>query len=264
MSDYVKEEINVSSLMTCDDPLKYAKIKGEPDWRALGSRLGKSMGPVSKQIKSLDVNSLLKLEQEGSLEIAGFEISSTEIKVLREFKMPEGVDESQIAANSDNDVLVVMDLHVDTQMIEQGFAREIVNRYQKLRKKAGLTVTDIVELYYELKNEDMLFVKSLESQQEYLKKALGSSLMSLELKPEPVPVLFKEEQVIKTEEGSIGFEAIIAPLSVAVEASCFQEEAEFNGVVDYLTAKDRTALLKELEDTGMISVLKNRRIELLC
>eukprot|EP00210_Caulerpa_lentillifera_P003823 g3651.t1 len=260
LSDYVKEEMNVSNLSTCDDPLEYAKIKAEPDWRALGSRLGKSMGPVSKQIKSLDVASLLKLEQEGSLEIAGFLISSTEIRVLREFKMPEGVDESKIAANSDNDVLVVMDLHVDTQMIEQGFAREIVNRYQKLRKKAGLTVTDAVELYYELKSQDPLFVKSLESQQEYLKKALGSVLMPLELKPMTAQIIFKEEQSIKTEEGNIEFEAFIAPLTVAVDASVFEEEAECTEVAAYLAEKERTALIRELESTGgVLEVTLNGR-----
>ena len=80
LSEYVKEEMNVLNLKTCNDPLKYAKIKGEPDWKALGAKLGKAMGPVSAAIKALDVESLLRLEQEGSLEIEGHIISSNEIK----------------------------------------------------------------------------------------------------------------------------------------------------------------------------------------
>ena len=80
LSEYVKEEMNVLNLKTCNDPLKYAKIKGEPDWKALGAKLGKAMGPVSAAIKALDVESLLRLEQEGSLEIEGHTISSNEIK----------------------------------------------------------------------------------------------------------------------------------------------------------------------------------------
>ena len=74
--------MNVHNLKICNDPLKYAQVKGEPDWKALGVRLGKDMGPVSKAIKALDVDQLLRLEKEGSIEIDGHTISSNEIKVL--------------------------------------------------------------------------------------------------------------------------------------------------------------------------------------
>lgn len=81
LSSYVKEEMNVQNLSICNDPLKYAHVMGEPDWKALGAKLGKAMGPVSKAIKALDVDALLKLEREGSILVADHEISSSEIKV---------------------------------------------------------------------------------------------------------------------------------------------------------------------------------------
>lgn len=77
---YVKEEMNVQNLEICNDPLKYAQVKGEPDWKALGKRLGKDMGPVSAVIRALDVDRLLQLEREGSIDIEGHTISSSEIK----------------------------------------------------------------------------------------------------------------------------------------------------------------------------------------
>lgn len=46
-------------------------------------------------------------------------------------------------------VLAVLELAVDESLAEAGLARELVNRFQKLRKKAGLTVEDTVELYCE-------------------------------------------------------------------------------------------------------------------
>ena len=54
-------------------------------------------------------------------------------------------------ADSDNDVLVLLDCTPDKSMLDEGCAREVVNRIQKLRKKAGLQPQDEVTLYYKVK-----------------------------------------------------------------------------------------------------------------
>lgn len=164
--------------------------------------------------------------------------------------MPEGVETTQIAANSDGDVLVVLDLHLDTSMIEQGFAREVVNRYQKLRKRAGLIVTDAVELYYALRDKagDPMFEKALQSQKAYLKKALGSVLMPLSAKPHAAAVLFKEDQLIKAEDGDIAFTALIAPPTIAPDPAAFSDSYEEACV--YLASRDRHNLMKEVNQAG--------------
>jgi len=43
---------------------------------------------------------------------------------------------------------VLLDLKADQSMIEEGMAREVINRMQKLRKKAGLVPTDQVTVHY--------------------------------------------------------------------------------------------------------------------
>lgn len=45
-------------------------------------------------------------------------------------------------AAGDGEVLVVMDLRSDEGLVAAGLAREVVNRVQRLRKKAGLQATD--------------------------------------------------------------------------------------------------------------------------
>ncbi|KAH9303151.1 hypothetical protein KI387_014734, partial [Taxus chinensis] len=63
------------------------------------------------------------------------------------------------------DVLVVLDLRPDETLFEAGVAREIVNRVQKLRKKAGLEPTDSVEIYFEPSEEDKaVLMRVVESQ----------------------------------------------------------------------------------------------------
>lgn len=69
------------------------------------------------------------------------------MQILRDFKLPEGASEEDVDANGDGEVLAVLDLGTDDSLVEAGLAREVVNRVQKLRKKAGLVASDIVDVY---------------------------------------------------------------------------------------------------------------------
>ena len=60
----------------------------------------------------------------------------------------EGTSSDKYEAHSDNDVLVLLDCTPDQAMLDEGIAREVVNRIQRLRKKALLQPTDLVSLQY--------------------------------------------------------------------------------------------------------------------
>lgn len=51
-------------------------------------------------------------------------------------------------------ILVLLDVSHDQEMVDEGMAREIVNRIQKLRKKAHLIPTDQITVYYNISPED--------------------------------------------------------------------------------------------------------------
>ena len=50
------------------------------------------------------------------------------VQVRRDYRTPEGMSASDVDADSDGDVLVVLDLRVDQGLVSAGVAREIVNR----------------------------------------------------------------------------------------------------------------------------------------
>ena len=68
--------------------------------------------------------------------------------MLRDFKVPEGFAPEDLRAAGDGEVLAVLDLRRDDSLVSAGLARELVNRVQRLRKAAGLVVTDTVEIFY--------------------------------------------------------------------------------------------------------------------
>lgn len=47
-------------------------------------------------------------------------------------------------------ILVLLNVSPDQSMLDEGTAREIINRVQKLRKKAHLVPTDSITVYYNI------------------------------------------------------------------------------------------------------------------
>ncbi|XP_057762341.1 isoleucine--tRNA ligase, cytoplasmic [Arachis stenosperma] len=193
LREYVLEELNIRSLVPCNDTLKYASLRAEPDFSILGKRLGKSMGIVAKEVKAMSQESILSFESAGEVVIANHCLKLTDIKILRDFKRPDGMTEEEIDAAGDTDVLVILDLHPDESLLEAGAAREIVNRIQKLRKKIALEPTDMVEVYFEsLDGDKNLSHRVLHSQASYIRDAIGSQLLSHSLMPAHAVVLGEE------------------------------------------------------------------------
>ncbi|KAI3450053.1 hypothetical protein Pfo_006718 [Paulownia fortunei] len=193
LREYVLEELNVKSLVPCNDTLKYATLRAEPDFSVLGKRLGKSMGVVAKDVKAMSTEDILAFEKAGEITIATHVLKLSDIKITREFKPPGNVKIEDMDAKGDGDVLVVLDLRRDESLYEAGVAREIVNRIQKLRKKAALEPTDLVEVFFKSLDEDETNSQDiLESQEQYIRGALGSPLLPSTLIPPHAVVLAEE------------------------------------------------------------------------
>ncbi|PWA75708.1 isoleucine--tRNA ligase, cytoplasmic [Artemisia annua] len=175
LREYILEELNVKSVVPCNDPLIIS---------VLGKRRGKSMRVVAEAIKAMSQEDILSFEEAGEITIAGHCLKRTDIEIVRGFKLHDGVAQEQMDASGDGDVLVIIDLRTDDSLFEAGFAREVVNRVQKLRKKSALAPTDSVEVYFSSLDDDKsVSAGILQSQEAYIKEALGCSLLDCSLIP---------------------------------------------------------------------------------
>uniref|UniRef100_I1NXY0 CCHC-type domain-containing protein n=1 Tax=Oryza glaberrima TaxID=4538 RepID=I1NXY0_ORYGL len=179
LKEYVKEEMNVKMVTACSDPLVYSSLRAEPNFSVLGKRLGKDMGKISNEVKKMTQDQILTFEESGEIFFGSHLLTLEDIKVFREFKRPANVSEKEIDAAGDGDVLVILDLQVDQSLFEAGVAREVVNKIQKLKKTAQLRLTDPVDVYYSSQDSsDSSLEKILQSQDQYIRDALGSPLTS--------------------------------------------------------------------------------------
>ncbi|KAJ0018461.1 hypothetical protein Pint_11167 [Pistacia integerrima] len=268
LREYVLEELNVRSLVPCNDTLKYASLRAEPDFSVLGKRLGKSMGVVAKEVKAMTQGDILAFEKAGEVTIATHCLKLTDIKVhhlvVREFKRPDGMTEKDIDAAGDGDVLVILDLHPDESLFEAGVAREVVTRIQKLRKKAALEPTDLVDVYFESLDEDKSFSQQvLNSQEHYIKDAIGSPLLPVTMLP--------PHAVILGEESFHGISKISFKISLARPALAFDSDAILalysgntkflQGVQIYLLSRDHSNLKSDFQHGNgkiMVNCIENQ------
>ncbi|XP_061949688.1 isoleucine--tRNA ligase, cytoplasmic-like isoform X1 [Populus nigra] len=258
LKEYVLEELNVRSLVPCNDTLKYASLRAEPEFSLLGKRLGKSMGVVAKEVKAMSQKDILEFEKAGEVTVATHCLKLSDIKVVREFKRPDGLSDREVDAAGDGDVLVILDLRLDESLYEAGVAREVVNRIQKLRKKVGLEPTDAVEVYFESLDEDKSISQQvLNSQELYIRDAIGSPLLFSTLMP-PHAVILGEESF--HDISKLSFAIYLARPALVLKSDAILSlyggnSKSAHGLETYLLSRDHSNLKSEFQlGDGKITV----------
>lgn len=133
LESFIVEELNVKTVTLTSDENKYGvKYTIQPDFKMLGSKLKKDLGTVKKALTQLSEADTKQFMKTKKLVVAGFELDETDLRVLRSVEKMPG---SSLENNSDNDVIIFLDTQMDINLVEEGLAREIVNRVQRLRKK---------------------------------------------------------------------------------------------------------------------------------
>lgn len=151
LEEYVLSELNVRKLTVTTDKSVYGiTLRAEPDHKLLGLRLKQDFKKVTLAIKALTDNEINEIVKNGYGIIANHKIELNEIRLI--FKSDD-LNTSKYEVHSDNDVLVLLDTTPDSSMQDEGTAREIINRVQKLRKKAHLVPTDEIKVFYETEND---------------------------------------------------------------------------------------------------------------
>jgi isoleucyl-tRNA synthetase len=66
----------------------------------------------------------------------------------------------------ENNVFVILDTTLNEELINEGFAREMISRIQQMRKNNGYEMMDNIKIFY---NADEEFIKGIDAFKEYLK-----------------------------------------------------------------------------------------------
>ena len=173
LESVICEELNIRDLVLSSDEDKYnVQYSVSADWPTLGKKLKKDAQKVKAALPSLSSDDVRKFVQLGHTTVNGIRLETEDLIVKRGLK--EHADSKNLEPNTDDDVLVILDAGIYPELADEGLGREIINRVQRLRKKAGLMPTDDVKMDYHVLEDpdDVGIAKVFETQAAAIEKAL--------------------------------------------------------------------------------------------
>ncbi len=197
----MQSELNVRDIVfTSDEAAAGVKYRAVADWAVLGRKLRKDLARVKNALPSVPSDEVRQYIQTGKLTVDGIALVAGDLTVQRYIELPEqtaGGAGQQHATNTDNDVVVRLDITVHPELQIEYLAREFINRVQKLRKRAGLQATDDVDVYhsFEAGSGDDLRA-AVDAYVEVIEKTVRSVPRDVSERGEGRKILIEEEQEI--------------------------------------------------------------------
>lgn len=201
LEGYILEELNVQSIVLSSDEAKYnVQYSVTADWPTLGKKLKKDAQKVKKALPSLTSDDVKRFVSEKKILVDGIELVEGDLVVKRGVK--EDAGSQGLEPNADNDLLTILDANLYPELAEQGLGREIINRLQRLRKKAGLVPTDDVKMEYTvLSDPDQVGLdKAFESQSQVIEKAVRRPLENHTVSDGKIPSGEEEGMILQEEQ----------------------------------------------------------------
>ena len=143
VKDLVLSEVNVKELdfMSEDSNILIKEIKA--NFKALGPKYGKQMKAIASSISNFNQTDINQLEKEGSYPLS---IDGADVVITTEDVFISSQDIPGLLVANNKGITVALDITMSDELLEEGIARELVNRIQNMRKDAGLEVTDRITL----------------------------------------------------------------------------------------------------------------------
>lgn len=139
VKDLIKSEVNIKEIEYLTEGNGFINKKIKPNFVALGKKLGAKMKPVSAALAAFTQDDIATIEKEG---IYIFNINGEQVPVqLSEVEIQSEDVPGWIVANK-GPLTVALDVTITPELENEGNAREIVNRIQKIRKDNGYDLTD--------------------------------------------------------------------------------------------------------------------------
>ena len=175
----------------------------KPNFKLLGPKYGKNVQSIAKAMSVADVLTLKQeLDDNGELEIqaAGVNYTLERAEVDVQSEKREGY-----AVEADAHKFVALSTELTHDLILEGFARELVNKIQQIRKEADFNVSDRISLSWQSGQESTPIVhEAFERHQDYI----THETLTLHVIESSSPDAFLKSQKVNGEDATIGVERV--------------------------------------------------------
>ncbi len=171
----ILDELNVKNMEFVIDVREFTSYTFKPQLKTVGPKYGKQLGNIKKVLSELDGNRAMDmLGEQGAL---SFEFDGNYVELTKEDLLIDMTQKQGFVSERDHAVIVVLDTRMTSELIEEGFIREIISKVQTMRKEADFEVTDHIMLYVQ-QNEAISSI--LKANETYIKNEVLAESISYE------------------------------------------------------------------------------------
>jgi isoleucyl-tRNA synthetase len=146
MNDVIIEELNVKTIEFVDESSPIVRKTANPNFKQLGPKFGKQVNAVAKRIREMSSAEVVQLDQTGTFST---DVNGTAVTIAKEDVTVTAQSMEGWLVESGDGLTVALDTTLTPELVNEGLAREFVNRVQNMRKDAGLEVTDRIRIHFE-------------------------------------------------------------------------------------------------------------------
>ncbi|MBR5912019.1 MAG: isoleucine--tRNA ligase [Bacteroidales bacterium] len=146
VSHLIKSEVNIKEIefLSPDNNILVKNVK--PNFKTLGKKYGRQMKQIQAYFTNMSQEEIHQFEKNNGTHL---DVEGVDVELTLEDALISTQDIPGWAVTSEDDLTVALDMTVTDELMQEGLAREIVNRVQNLRKTGGFEVTDRIELVIE-------------------------------------------------------------------------------------------------------------------
>ena len=146
VSHLIKSEVNIKEIefLSPDNNILVKNVK--PNFKTLGKKYGKQMKQIQAYFTNMSQDEIHAFEKNNGTHL---NVDGVDVELTLEDALISTQDIPGWAVTSQDDLTVALDMTITEELMQEGLAREIVNRVQNLRKTGGFEVTDRIELLIE-------------------------------------------------------------------------------------------------------------------
>jgi isoleucyl-tRNA synthetase len=187
VADLIKAEVNVKEVEILADSSNLFVKQIKPNFRTLGPKFGKDMGLIGKIITAFSQEDIAQIEKNNSINVdlngVATDLSIDDVEIST-----KDIPGWKVASASG--LTVALDITLNEALINEGIARELVNRIQNIRKESGFEVTDKVNIT--IQNSSGL-AKAIADNLDYIQnETLTKNLQFVDVLADGVAVEFDE------------------------------------------------------------------------
>jgi isoleucyl-tRNA synthetase len=142
--EVLKDELNVKEVEFLATAEELLRLEARPNFRALGQRFGSRTQEAAAAIRALSDEAIagFKRGAEVVIEVDGesHDLQPDEVEIRE-------VARGDLAVETGDGFTIAVDPAIDDDLRLEGLARELINRIQRLRRDAGLEVSDRIRLW---------------------------------------------------------------------------------------------------------------------